>query len=76
MISMPKNMYIDKLDDIVDKYNNKYHSTIKIKPADAKSAISIDIDKKNNRENPKFNVDNHVRISKYRKFFAKGYVPN
>ena len=34
---IPKNIYIDELDDIVDKYNNTYHSTIKIKPADLKS---------------------------------------
>ena len=34
MNSVPKNVFIDKLDDIVDKYNNTYRSTIKIKPAD------------------------------------------
>ena len=37
MTSVLKNVYIDKLDDIVNKYNNTYHSTIKMKPVDVKS---------------------------------------
>ena len=37
MISVSKNVYIDKLDNVVNKYNKKYHSTIKIKPFDVKS---------------------------------------
>ena len=41
MISVSKNVYIDKLDDIVNKYNNTY-STIKIKPVDVKSNTYID----------------------------------
>ena len=41
MILAPKNMYIDKLSDIVNKYNNAYHSTIKMKPADVKSSTYI-----------------------------------
>ena len=36
MTSVPKNVYIDKLDDLVNKYNNIYHSTIKIEPVDVK----------------------------------------
>ena len=36
MTSVPKNVYIDKLDDLVNKYNNTYHSTIKIEPVDVK----------------------------------------
>ena len=42
MTSISKNMYIDKLDDIVDKYNNTYHSTIKMKPVNVKSSTYID----------------------------------
>ena len=42
MTSIPKNIYIDKLDDIVNKYNNTYHSTIKMKPVDVKSNTYID----------------------------------
>ena len=48
MTSISKNMYIYKLDDIVNKYNNRYHDTIEIKPIDVKSNIYIDFDIKNN----------------------------
>ena len=76
MTSVLKNVYIDKLDDIVDKYNNTYHSTIKMKPIDIKSSTYFGFDKKNNKEGPKFKVDDNVRISKYKNIFAKDYVPN
>ena len=72
MTSVSKNVYIDKLDDIDNKYNNTYHSTIKMKPVDVESSTYIDFDKKNNKEGPKFKV----RKSKYKNIFAKGYVPN
>ena len=42
MISISKNVYIDKLDHIVNKYNNTYHNTIKMKPFDVKSNTYID----------------------------------
>ena len=71
-----KNMYINKLDDIVNKYNNTYHSTIKMKSVDVESSTYIDFDKKNNKEDPKFKVGHHVGISKYKNIFAKGCVPN
>ena len=45
MTSISKNVHIDKLDDIVNKYNNTYHSTIKMKPVDKKSRIYIDSSK-------------------------------
>ena len=61
MTSISKNVYIDKLDDIVDEYNNTYHRTIKMKPTDN---TYIDIDKEINDINPKFKVGDHVRISK------------
>ena len=68
-----KNVYIDKLDDIVNKCNNTYHGTIKRKLFDVKPSIYIDFDKQNNKEGPKFKVANHVRISKYKNIFAKSY---
>ena len=68
-------MYIDKLDDIVNKYNNTYHRTIKMKPVDVKRSIYIDFNKENNKEGPKFKVGDNVRISKYKNIFGKGYVP-
>ena len=69
-------MYIDKLDEIVNKNNNAYHRTSKMKPVDVKSSTYVDFNKENNMEDPKFKVGNHVRISKYKNVFAKGYSPN
>ena len=76
MSSISKNIYIDKLADIINKYNNTYHRTIKMKPFDVESRTYIDFDKENNKEVPKFEVGDHVRISKYKNIFAKGYIPN
>ena len=45
MTSVSKNVYIDKLDDIVDKYNDTYHITIKIKPVEVKSNTYNDCSK-------------------------------
>ena len=74
--SISKNVYIDKLDDIVDEYNNTYHRTIKMKPIDVKDNTYIDFEKDVNDKDPKFKVGDHVRISKYKNIFAKGYTPN
>ena len=76
MTSMSKNVCIDKLDDIVHKYNNKKHKTIKMKPIDVKGNTFIDFGKEVNYNDPKFKVGDHVRISKYKNIFAKGYTPN
>ena len=76
MTSISKNVYIDKLDDIEHKYNNKKHRTIKMKPIDVKDNTYIDFGKEANGNNPKFKVGDYVRISKYKNIFAKGYTPN
>ena len=76
MTSISKKVYIDKLDDLVDKYNNTYHTTIKMTPIDVKDNTYINADKEINNKDPKFKVDDHVRISKYKNIFAKGYMPN
>ena len=76
MASVSKNVYIDKLDDTVNKYNNMYHSLIKMKPVDVKSSTYVDSSKEINNKDPKFKIDNIVRISKYKNIFAKGYSPN
>ena len=68
MTTVSKNVYIDELDEIVHKYNYAY-TTIKMKLIDVKSSTYIDID-------PKSQVGDHVRMSKYKNFFAKGYTPN
>ena len=76
MTAISQNVYIDKLDDIVNKYNNTYHSTIKMKPVDVKSNTYINCRKEINDKDPKFKIGDIVRMSKYKKKFAKGYVPN
>ena len=69
MTSILKNVCIDKLADIVNKYNNKYHGTINMKLADPKSSTCIDFDKNNNKQDPIFRVGNHARIMTYKKIF-------
>ena len=69
-------MFIDKLDDIASKYSSTYGRTIKMKPGDVNSSTFIGIKKENNKKDLKFEVDDHVNISKYKNIFAKGYVPN
>ena len=76
MTSISKNVYIDKLDDIVGEYNNTYHRTIKMKPDDVKDNTYIDFNKEVIDKDPKFKVGVHVRISKHKNIFAKGYTPN
>ena len=49
--SISEHVYIDKLDDIVNKFNNIYHRTIKMKPVDVKSSTHFDFNKENNKEN-------------------------
>ena len=69
-------MYIDKLDDVVNEYNNTYHRKIMMKPIDVKDNTYIDSVKAVNDKDPKLKVVDHVRISKYKNIFAKGYTPN
>ena len=72
MTSISKNVYIDQLVDIVDEYNNTYHTTIEMKPIDVKDNTYINTSKKISNKDPKFKVGHHVRISKYKNIFAKG----
>ena len=76
MTSVSKHFYIGKLDHIVNKYNNTYHSTIKMKPVDLKSNIYIDSSKEIKDKNLKFKIGDNLRISKYKNNFAKGYTSN
>ena len=76
MTSISKNVYIDKLNAIVNKYNNTYHTTIKMKLIDVKDNTYINTNKEINYKDPKFKVGDYVRISKYKNIFAKGYMPN
>ena len=76
MIANLENVYFNVLYDIVDKYNNTYHKTIKMKPINAKSDSFAEYNEESNEKDPKFKVGNHVRISKYKNIFAKRYAPN
>ena len=76
MTSVLKNVYIDKLDDIVHEYNNTYLRSIKMKPIDVKDNTYIDFKKEVNDKDPTFKVGDRVRILKYKNIFAEGYTPN
>ena len=71
MTSVSKNVYVDKLDDIVGEYNNTYHRTINMKHVDVKNNAYIDFKKEIYDKDPKFKVGDRVRISKYKNFFLK-----
>ena len=62
MTLLSKNVYIDRLDNIVKEYNNTYHKSIKMKPADVKDNTYINFKKEVNDKNPKFKVGDHVMI--------------
>ena len=73
MTVVTKIFYFDVVNDIADKCNNTYHKTIKMKPKpDSYAEYSVE----SNKKDPKFQVANHVRISKYKNIFTKGYLPN
>ena len=76
MTTISKNVYFDVLDDIVKDYNNSFQSSIKMKPKDVKDDCSIKYVAESNKKDPKFKIDDHVRISKYKNMFSKGYLPN
>ena len=77
MTAIGKNVYCDVLDDVVNKYNNTKHSTIKMKPIDVRDnnnkRVYID---EHNKKRSRFKVGDRVRISKFKNVFAKGYTPN
>ena len=75
MTATGKNVYYDILDDVVNKYNNTKHSTIKMKPIDVKNKKRVYIDQHNEKDS-KFKVGDRVRISRYKNIFDKGYAPN
>ena len=76
MAAISKNVYFDELDDIVNKYNNTIHRTIKMKPIDVTDDSYAEYNEDFNKKDPKFKIGDHVRISKYKNIFAKEYTPN
>ena len=75
MTATGKNVYYDVLDDVVNKYINTKHSTIKMKPTDVKNNNRVYIDEHNEKDS-RFKVGDSVRISKFKNIFVKGYTPN
>ena len=71
MISISNYVYTDKLDEIVNKYNNTYHRTIKMKPVDVKSNTYINSSKEINDKEYKFKTVDFVGMSKYKNIFGK-----
>ena len=78
MTAISKNVYFDGLDDIVNKYNNTVHRSIKMRPIDVASDSSAEYNEDSNekKKNPKFRIGDHIRISKYKNIFATGYTQN
>ena len=76
MTAVSKNVYLDVLDDIVNKYNTTVPTTIKKKPIDVTSDSYGEYNEDSTVTKPKFKVGDPVRISKYKKIFAKGYTQN
>ena len=74
--AISKYVYFNVLDDILNKYNNIIHRTIKMKPIDVTSDSYAEYNEDFNKKDPKFKVGDHIRISKYKNIFAKGYAPN
>ena len=69
------------LDDIVNKYNNTIHRTIKMKPIEVTDDCyaeynRIALNDNSNKKDPKFKVGDNVIISTYKNISAKGYTPN
>ena len=76
VILISKNVYINRLSNIVNECSNTYHSTIQIHSADVKSSMIIDFAVKNNDKDPKYEAHDHKRRSKYKSIFAKGLASN
>ena len=74
MAAVSKKFYFDVLDDIVNKYNNTIHRNIKMKPIKITYESYAEYNEDSNETDPKFKFIDHVRISKYKNNFAKGYT--
>ena len=75
MTTLGKNVYFNVLDYILNKNNNSFHSSIEMKPKDV-TDDSFVYNEEFNKKDPKYQIGDNVRISKYKNIFAKGYIPN
>ena len=76
MTAISKNVYFNVSNDIVDEYNNTDHRIIKMKPIYVKNNYFAKYNEESNEKDPKFKLNDHVRTSKYKNIFAKGYALN
>ena len=76
MAAVSKNVYFDVLDNIVDEYNNTYHKTTKMKPIMLNVILTLNTMLVLMKNILNFKVSDHVRISKYKHIFARGYTLN
>ena len=76
MTAISKNVYFDVLDNSVNKYNNTFHKTIKMKLIDVTDDSYAKYNEDFDKKDPKFKVGDYVRISKHKNIFVKGYAPN
>ena len=76
MTNVGKNVYFDVLVDVVDKYNNTVHSSIKMKPKDVAEESFVEYVEESNEKDPKFKISDHVRSSKYKNLFSNGFTLN
>ena len=76
MTAISKNVYFDVLNYIGSEYNSTYHKIIKMKLIDLRSDFFAEYNEESNEKDPKFKVNDHARISKYKNIFAIGYAPN
>ena len=76
MTSISRNVHINKLDDIFNKYNNTNHKTVKMNSVDVKQNACINSSKEINDKDSKLKIVDIVRTSKYKNMFAKIYIPN
>ena len=74
MTAISKNVYFDLLDDIVDKYKNTVHKTIKLKTIDVTNHSFAEYNEDFNKNDPKFKVGDHVRISKYKNLSEEDFL--
>ena len=76
MRSVSKNVYIDKLDNIVNKCNNRYHRKNKMEPVCVKDNKYIESTELHSNKYPEFKIGDHVRMLKFKNIFSKGCTPN
>ena len=71
-----KNVYYNVLNDIVETYNNTFHSSIKMKPINVENDSFAEYNEESNEKDSKFKISDHVRVSKFKNIVPKGYAPN